>query len=80
MPMYNLLKYSKNYAKTSGTLWNYENEISVDSIRNSECFEYKKSITAKTAVNISTKEVEFTVPLKYLSNFWKTLDMPVINL
>ena len=23
MPMYNLIEYSKNYLKTSGSLWNY---------------------------------------------------------
>ena len=49
MPMYNLIEYSKNYSKTSGTLWNYYKDISTDPITNSESFKYKTSITGKTA-------------------------------
>ena len=70
-PMYNLIEYSKNYSKTSGTLWNYYKDISTDPITNSESFKYKTSITGKTANDWNTKRV--FVPLKYLSNFWKTL-------
>ena len=77
--MYNLLEYSKNYSKTSGSLWNYYKYISTDPITNSESFKYKTSITGKRASNENTKDVEFYVPLKYLSNFWRTLDMPLIN-
>ena len=40
---------------------------------------YTTSITGKTANNGNTKEVEFSVPLKHLSNFWSTLDIPLIN-
>ena len=29
--------------------------------------------------NIGTKDVKIMVPLKYLSNFWRTLEMPLIN-
>ena len=79
MPMYNLIEYSKNYLKTSGTLWNYYKNISIDPITNAKSFKYKTSITRKTANNGNTKEVEFSVPLKHLSNFWRTLDMPLIN-
>ena len=45
----------------------------------SEFFKYKKSIIGKTPSDGNTKEVEFTVPLRYLRNFWRTLDMPLIN-
>ena len=45
----------------------------------SESFKYIKSIIGKTAADGNTKEVEFTVPLKYLRNFWRTLEMPLIN-
>ena len=69
MPMYNLIKYSKNYSKTSGTLWNYYKDISTDPIKNSKSFKYKTSITGKTANDRNKKDVEFSVPLKYLSNF-----------
>ena len=79
MPMYNLIEYNKNYSKKSGTLRNYAREISVDPITNSASFKYKISITGKTNNDTSTKKVEFPVPLKHLSNFWKKLDMPLIN-
>ena len=38
-----------------------------------------KKITGKTPDNGNTKDVEIIVPLKYLSNFWRTLEMPLIN-
>ena len=79
MPMYNLIEYSKNYSKTSGTLWNYYKDISTDPITDSESFKYKKSITGKAANDRNTNRVKFSVPFKYLSNFWKILDMPLIN-
>ena len=79
MPMYNLLEYSKNYGKTSVTLWNYYNDVSTDPITNSESFKYKTSITGKTPNDGNTKEVEFSVPLKHVSSFWKTLGMPLFD-
>ena len=78
MPVYNLIEYIKNYSKTSGTLWNYYKDILTDPIKDSESFNYKTSIIRKTVNDGDTKDVELTVPLKYLSNFWKTLDMPLI--
>ena len=50
-----------------------------DLITNSASFKHKSSITGKTPTNGDTKEAEFAVPLKDLSNFWKTLDMPLIK-
>ena len=50
---------------------------SADPTTNSESFKYKTSITEKTANDGNKKEVEFSVPLKHLSNFWKTLNMPL---
>ena len=88
MPMYNLIEYSDNYAKTTGSLWQYckdiparddDNEIDVfrgNNLTNS--FNFKVKITGKTGNN-GTKDVEIMVPLKYLSNFWRTLEMPLIN-
>ena len=57
---------------------------------NSKSFKYKTSITRSTynmaatrgdydANNEGTKKVKIPVPLKHLSNFWKTLDIPLIN-
>ena len=76
--MYNIIEYSKNYSKTSGSLWTYYKDIPVNPITNSESFKYKASITGKTADNGNTKEVEFSVQLKRPSNFWRTL-LPLIN-
>ena len=49
------------------------------SIKDSKSFDYKTSITGKLEGNNTEKEVEIVVPLKYLSNFWRTLNMPLIN-
>ena len=49
MPMYNLLEYSKNYRKTTGSLWNYyRDEPSNPLSSNSESFKKKTSITGNT--------------------------------
>ena len=91
MPMYNLLKYSKNYRKTTGSLWNYYRDERSDPLSfSSESFEYKTSITGNTynvvhdeagydADKIGKNETEVVVPLRYLSNFWRTLNIPLIN-
>ena len=68
-----------NTAKIIQKLWNYYKDISIDPITNSESFKYKTSITGKTADDGNTKEVEFSVPLKHLSNFCRVLDMSLIN-
>ena len=36
-------------------------------------------ITGKTPGDDNTKDVEIMVPLKYLGNFWRTLEMPLKN-
>ena len=79
MPMYNLIEYSDNYAKTSERLWQYYRDESNDNLANSESFKFKVKITGKTPNNDNEKDVEIMVPLKYLSNFWRTLEMPWIN-
>ena len=84
MPMYNLLEYSKNYEKTSGSLFNYyrdkpnEVEIANDngainiSIRNSKSFDYKTEITGSLDAGEDEKEdVTIAILLKYLANFWR---------
>ena len=92
MPMYNLLKYSKNYEKTSGSLFNCyrdepkEHTIGVGnnainiSIRNSKSFDYKTEIIGSLDAGEDEKEdVTIAIPLKYLGNFWRRLDIPLIN-
>ena len=79
MPMFNLSEYSDNYSKTSGSLWQYYKDDPNDNLTDSESFKSKVKITGKTPNNANTKDVEIIVPLKYLSNFWRTLEMPLIN-
>ena len=82
MPMYNLIEYSDNYAKTSGSLWQYfRDEPDDNNIEDSESFKSKIKITGKTPNNNNNnvKDVEIIVPLKYLGNFWRTLEMSLIN-
>ena len=79
MPMYNLIEYNDNYSKTSGSLWQYYKDDPNDNIADSKSFKFKVKITGKTPDDGNTKDVEIIVPLKYLSNFWRTLEMPLIN-
>ena len=88
MPMYNLIEHSDNYAKTTGSLWQYCKDIPVlnanDEItkftrgNTTDSFNFKAKITGQTGDD-RTKNVEIMVPLKYLTNFWRTLEMPLIN-
>ena len=88
MPIYNLIEYSDNYAKTAGSLWQYckdiparnaNDEITENTASNlTNFFNFKAKITGQTGNN-GTKDVEIMIPLKYLSNFWRTLEMPSIN-
>ena len=79
MLMYNLIEYSDNYAKTLGSLWQYFRDEPDDSLEDSESFKPKIKITGKTPAAGNEKDVALMVPLKYLSNFWRTLEMPLIN-
>ena len=79
MPMYNLIEYSDNYLKTSGSLRQYYKDDPNDVITQSKLFKSKIKITGKNPPAGNTKDVEIIVPLKYLSNFWRTLEMPLIN-
>ena len=79
MPMYNLIEYSDNYSKTSGSLWQYYKDDPNDNITQSESFKSKVKITGKNPADRNTKDIETIVPLKYLSNFWRTLKMLLIN-
>ena len=79
MPMYNLIEYSDNYAKTTGSLWQYFKDDPNDNLAESESFKSKIKITGKTPNNNNVKNIDIMVPLKYLNNFWRTLKMPLIN-
>ena len=92
MPMYNLIEYSDNYADFSGSLYQFKrnespmnsagnpNNISLD---NSTSFKYKASLLRKATHddgnNRSLKNTKTVAPLKCLSNFFRSLEMPLIN-
>ena len=86
MPMYNLIEYSDNYSKISGSLWQYyrdepaldNNGASVNFPGNSASFKFKQKITGSTRSD-DTKAVQIMVPLTYLSNFWRTLEISLIK-
>ena len=79
MPMYNLIEYSDNYSKTSGSLWQYYKDEPNDNLANSKSFKSKVKITGNTPAGGNTKDVKIIVPMKYFCNFRQTLEMPLIN-
>ena len=89
MPMDNLIEYSDNYSKTFGSLWQYYKDIpavnkdgdivNFNEANATDSFSFKTKITGQTNDDGEINRVEIMVPLKYLSNFWRTLEMPLIN-
>ena len=91
MPMQNLLEYSKNYGKTTESLWNYYRDKPSNILSsNSESLKYKTGITGNTynvgvceegydANKVGKNETEVVFPLKHLINFWKSLNIALIN-
>ena len=86
MSMCNLIEYSNNYLKTPGSLWQYyRDESALDNNNNisnfpgnGASFKFKAKITGKLPDDGNRKDVKIAVPLKDLSNFWRTLEMPLI--
>ena len=88
MPMYNLIEYSDNYQDSSATLYQYKrdeppeanaiNDLTTDT---SSSFKYKVELLGNPVLdgNITKRSVKVVVPLKYLSNFFRSLEMPLIN-
>ena len=84
MLMYNLIKYSDNYSDTSGSLWNLKRDEIIDNADvnnddNAPSFKYKADLIGNAENNGTKNGVKIAVPLKYLSNFWRALEMPLIN-
>ena len=85
--MYNLFEYSKNYKKTTGSLWiYYRDEPSNPLSSYSKSFRYKTSITGNTynigvggagydANKVGKNKTEVVIPLKHLTNFWRSLNI-----
>ena len=88
MPMFHLIEYNDNYSKTSGRLWQYCKDIpavdnnnatvNINGANVTDSFNFKVKMTGETGDD-GIKSVEIMVPLKCLSNFWRTLEMPLIN-
>ena len=91
MLLYNLLEYSKSYRKATEMLWNYYRDEPRNPLSsNSDSFKYKTSITGNTCNvgvgeegydgnKVGKNKTEVVIPLKHLSNFWKSLNIPLIN-
>ena len=83
MPMYNLIEYSNNYSDTCGSLWQFKrDELNVNNINtaltndNAPSFKYKACVIGNTVADGADSKknnVKRAVPLKYLSNFWRSL-------
>ena len=73
------MEYSDNYSKTFWSLWQYYKDEANDILTDSESFKSKIKTTRNTPADSNTKDVEVVVPLKYLSNFWEALEMPLIS-
>ena len=61
--MYNLIEYSDNYAKTSGSLWQYYRDESSNTLVNYKSFIFKIKVTGKTPAGGNEKDVEIMVPV-----------------
>ena len=92
MPMYNLIEYSDNYQDSSATLYQYKRDEppEYDAVAdltddNSSYFKYKIQLlgnvtrVAGNAAGGRRFNVKIVVPLKYLSNFFRSLEMSLIN-
>ena len=88
MLVYSLLQYSSNYSDKTGSLWFYsKNEAlnfntDIGNNNNFKSVNYKGKLLGNTVAdgnNIILKNVKIAAPLKYLSNFWRSLEMSLIN-
>ena len=92
MPMYNLIEYSDNYQDSSATLYQYkrdeppeDNAVADLTADNSDSFKYKIKLLRNInqldpdVARVGRLNVKVVVPLKYLSNFFRSLEMPLIN-
>ena len=87
MPMYNLIEYLDNYQDSSATLYQYKRDeppaILANNLatNNSSSFKYKVDLLGNPVVvnNVARRNVKVVAPLKYLTNFFRSLEMPLIN-
>ena len=90
--MYNLIEYSLNYSETTGRLCFYsKNEVTSFNVHftnndNFKPFEYNAKLLGNSVAQLNPnhanailKPAAIGVPLKYLSDFWRSLEMSLIN-
>ena len=82
MPMYNLLEYSDKYQNSTGSLYQFKRDEPPDDNANvgnaTTSLVYKSKLTKGTDDN-NANNVKLVVPLKYVSNFFRSLEMPLVN-
>ena len=91
MPMYNLIEHSSNYSKTTGSLWFCSKDeatsfnADIDNFKwdydNFRSFKYKVKLLENTEVdgeNGILRNAAIAHSLKYLSNFWRSIQIPLI--
>ena len=87
IPMKNLIEYSDNYSDTSGSLWQFKRDgLNVNDINaaltndNAPSFKYKARIIGNIGADGRKNGVKIDVPLKYLSNFWRSLEISLTKM
>ena len=80
--MYNLLEYSDNYQDSTGSLYQFKRDEPPDD--NANIGNNKTSLVHKSKLISGTDDnyvnnVKLLVPLKYKSNFFRSLEMPLVN-
>ena len=87
MAMYNLVEYNYNYEDIYGGLWQFKrdeqnmnngNPANVTT-NDSTSFKYKSNFLGNPTADGALKNVKIAIPIKYLSNFQRSLEMPLIN-
>ena len=88
MSIYSLIEYSSHYSKTTESLWFYTKDeatnfnADIANGNNFESFMYKAELLKNTVAegnNEILKDATIAAPSKYLSNFWRLLEVPLIN-
>ena len=95
MPMYNLLEYSDNYADSFASLYQFKRDEpnmtdagNPDNVTTADppSFKYKSSLSGSRVAagaddndHALLRNAKIVVPLKYLSNFFRSLEVPLIN-
>ena len=88
MPMYNLIEYSDNYQHSSATLYQYKldeppetDAVANLAVGNSNSFKYNVELLGNPVLDgaIAKRNAKVVVPFKYLSNFFRSLELPLVN-